>query len=53
MFSFISMNWRGKPLASYETIIKLIGATKTKKGLRVQRISKNLINGKVYILLVL
>jgi len=36
MFSFISMNWRGKPLASYETIIKLIGATKTKKGLRVQ-----------------
>jgi len=36
MFSFISMNWRGKPLASYETIIKLIGSTKTKKGLRVE-----------------
>lgn len=31
MFSFISMNWREKPLASYETIIKLIGATKSKK----------------------
>ena len=30
------MNWRGKPLASYETIIKLIGATKTKKGLKVE-----------------
>lgn len=36
MFSFISMNWRGKPLASYETIIKLIGSTKTKKGLKVE-----------------
>ena len=36
MFSFISMNWRGKPLNSYETIIKLIGSTKTKKGLRVE-----------------
>jgi hypothetical protein len=36
MFSFISMNWRGKPLSSYETIIKLIGATKTKKGLIVE-----------------
>jgi hypothetical protein len=30
------MNWRGKPLASYETIIKLIGSTRTKKGLRVE-----------------
>jgi hypothetical protein len=29
------LNWRIQ-LASYETIIKLIGATKTKKGLRVQ-----------------
>lgn len=36
MFSFISINWRGKPLASYETIIKLIGSTKTKKGLKVE-----------------
>ena len=36
MFSFISMNWRGKPLSSYETIIKLIGSTKTKKGLRIE-----------------
>ncbi|NLI99305.1 ISAzo13 family transposase [bacterium] len=36
MFSFISMNWRGKPLTSYETIIKLIGSTKTKKGLRIE-----------------
>jgi hypothetical protein len=36
VFSFISMNWRGKPLISYETIINLIGSTKTKKGLRVE-----------------
>ena len=30
------MNWRGKPSSSYETIIKLIGSTKTKKGLEIQ-----------------
>jgi hypothetical protein len=36
LFSFISMNWRGKPLVSYETIIKLISATRTEQGLTVQ-----------------
>ena len=35
MFSFISKNWKGTPLVSFEAIIKLIGATKTKKGLSV------------------
>ncbi len=35
MFSFISMNWKGKPLVSYETIINLIGTTETKNGLKV------------------
>jgi len=35
LFSFISMNWRGKPLVSYEAIINLINATKTSKGLEV------------------
>ena len=35
LFSFISGNWRGKPLISYQTIINLISATKTKTGLRV------------------
>ncbi len=35
MFSFISMNWRGKPLVSYETVIKLIASTKTRNGLTV------------------
>ena len=36
MFSYISQNWRGKPLVSIETIINLIGATKTKKGLKIK-----------------
>lgn len=36
MFSYISQNWRGKPLVSIETIINLIGSTKTKKGLIIQ-----------------
>jgi hypothetical protein len=35
LFSFITMNWRGKPLVSLETIINLIGATKTNSGLEV------------------
>lgn len=35
MFSFISMNWKGKPLINYETVINLIGSTKTKKGLTI------------------
>ena len=36
MFSFISMNWRGRPLTSYRTVIELIGATTTGKGLRIR-----------------
>jgi len=36
LFSRISLNWRGVPLEDYETIIQLIGATKTKKGLTVK-----------------
>lgn len=35
LFSFISSNWRGQPLRDYETIIRLISATKTAKGLTV------------------
>jgi hypothetical protein len=35
LFSFISVNWRGKPLTSYETILELIGATTTRTGLTV------------------
>lgn len=35
MFSHISMNWRGKPLISHEVIVKLIGNTTTKSGLKI------------------
>ena len=30
------MNWRGKPLTSYEVIVNLIAATTTSKGLKVK-----------------
>jgi len=36
MFSFITMNWRGRPLTSVRTIIELISATATSKGLTIQ-----------------
>lgn len=36
MFSFISQNWRGKPLISHEVIVNLIAATTTRRGLRIQ-----------------
>jgi len=35
LFSFISQNWRGKPLLSFEVIVNLIAATTTAKGLKV------------------
>lgn len=35
LFSFISMNWRGKPLVDYLTIVNLIANTSTKTGLKV------------------
>lgn len=36
LFSFISQNWRGKPLLTHATIVNLIGATTTSTGLRVR-----------------
>jgi len=36
LFSYISRNWRAKPLVSYRTIVALIGATTTKTGLSVR-----------------
>jgi transposase len=36
MFSFITMNWRGRPLTSYRTIIELISATTTDTGLQIR-----------------
>jgi len=36
LFSFITQNWRGKPLISHEVIVNLIGSTRTDKGLTVR-----------------
>src|ERR1700730_3084994 len=35
LFSYISQNWRGKPLRSFETIVSLIASTTTATGLKV------------------
>ena len=43
MFSFISINWKGKPLRDYEIILNLIEGTKTKKGLKIKaKIDRNI-----------
>ena len=43
MFSFISQNWRGKPLISYQVIINFIKNTKTETGLEIfARLDKNM-----------
>jgi hypothetical protein len=36
MFSHITMNWRGRPLTSYQTIVDLIGSTTTRTGLTIR-----------------
>ena len=36
LFSFISQNWRGKPLITHQVIVDLIAATSTKAGLKVR-----------------
>lgn len=38
LFSFISLNWQGRPLVNYETVVNLIGATKTRSGLHVKAV---------------
>ena len=35
LFSFISKNWRGRPLLTHATIVNLIAGTKTEAGLKV------------------
>ncbi|MGZ6565272.1 MAG: ISAzo13 family transposase [Solirubrobacteraceae bacterium] len=50
LFSFISKNWRGEPLVSYEVIINLITATKTRTGLQVYaRLDQNAYPDKVQV----
>jgi hypothetical protein len=36
LFSRITVNWRGRPLTSYQTVVSLISNTKTATGLTVQ-----------------
>jgi Rhodopirellula transposase DDE domain len=38
LFSFISLNWKGKPLINFETVVNLIGGTRTTTGLKVKAI---------------
>jgi hypothetical protein len=35
-FYHITQNWRGKPLRTFETVVELIGNTRTQAGLRVK-----------------
>lgn len=35
LFSFITQNWRGKPLVTHQVIVELIAATTTRTGLQV------------------
>jgi hypothetical protein len=36
LFNFITQNWRGRPLTSYQVIVNLIAKTTSKKGLKVR-----------------
>ena len=36
LFSFITQNWRGKPLVSHQAIVNLIASTTTRTGLTVK-----------------
>ena len=36
LFSFISMNWRGRPQVSHEVMVQLIQGTTTREGLNVR-----------------
>jgi len=36
LFCHITQNWRGKPLRTFETVVELIGHTRTAAGLRVK-----------------
>jgi transposase len=43
LFSFITKNWRGKPLVTHQVIVDLISATRTKAGLKVScRVDKRI-----------
>jgi DDE family transposase len=41
LFSFISLNWRAKPLTSLEVVLELLSHTTTKEGLTVTAIKES------------
>ena len=48
LFSFITQNWRGKPLVNHQTIINLIASTTTRSGLIVKAaLDTNTYNTKI------
>jgi hypothetical protein len=38
LFSFISINWRGRPLTEYQVVVETIAATTTESGLTVEAV---------------
>jgi hypothetical protein len=46
MFSYITQNWRGRPLETHETVIQLISNTRTKAGLTIKAILDKTIYNK-------
>jgi hypothetical protein len=36
LFRFISINWAGRPLRSYDILLELVASTTTETGLKVQ-----------------
>ena len=48
LFSFITQNWRGKPLVSLQVIVNLIAATRTTKGLIVKAASMKAIRDRYH-----
>jgi hypothetical protein len=41
-FSLISMNWRGRPLTSYEVFVNLVAGTATRTGLKVTELDETI-----------
>ena len=41
LFSFVTINWKGRPLTTYKVIVKLIASTRTKTGLKVYAVLDN------------
>ena len=44
LFSFISVNWRGRPLTDYQVVVETIAATTTSTGLTVEAV----LDGGIY-----